>query len=133
MALTHEFVRSLFAKLSSDNPSEFFDSVSDDVKWAVLGTHPLAGEYTSKASFQRGTFDRLAPHFAGRLKLYTRSLLVDGDTAVVELFSRATTKGGIPFNNEYCWICRFSDGRIVEVRAYLDSALVTKVIEGETV
>lgn len=91
MAMTHEFVRSLFAKLSGDNPSEFFESVSEDVNWTVLGTHPLAGEYCSKASFRKATFERLARHFQESLKLFTRSILVDGETAVVELFTRATT------------------------------------------
>jgi ketosteroid isomerase-like protein len=29
----------------------FFDRVADDVNWTVMGTHPLAGTYTSKAAF----------------------------------------------------------------------------------
>jgi len=36
------------------------------------------------------------------------------------------------FNNEYCWVCRFDADRIVEVRTYLDSALVQKVIDAST-
>jgi ketosteroid isomerase-like protein len=29
---------------------------------------------------------------------------------------------GMHFDNRYCWLCRFEDDLIVEVRAYLDSA-----------
>jgi uncharacterized protein len=36
---------------------------------------------------------------------------------------------GKPFDNRYCWIARFSNGTIVEVRAYLDSALVKQLID----
>ncbi|MCZ3364819.1 MULTISPECIES: hypothetical protein [Methanobacterium] len=36
---------------------------------------------------------------------------------------------GLPFNNTYCWIVQFKNNIIVEVRAYVDSALVQKVIE----
>jgi ketosteroid isomerase-like protein len=38
-------------------------------------------------------------------------------------------RNGTPFRNRYCWICRFDHGKIVEVRAYLDSALVQKLID----
>jgi len=47
----------------------------------------------------------------------------------VELHSLATAKNGLRFDNRYCWLCRFSNGKIVEVRAYLDSALVARLFE----
>jgi uncharacterized protein len=55
--------------------------------------------------------------------------LVSGDWAVVELHSLATAKNGLRFDNRYCWVCRFEDDQIVEVRAYLDSALVARLFE----
>ena len=55
--------------------------------------------------------------------------LVSGDWSVVELHSLATAKNGLRFDNRYCWLCRFRDGKIVEVRAYLDSALVARLFE----
>jgi hypothetical protein len=33
------------------------------------------------------------------------------------------------FDNRYCWVCRFAAGKIVEVRAYLDSAIVARLFE----
>ena len=40
---------------------------------------------------------------------------------------------GRRFDNRYCWVIRFANDKIVEVRAYLDSALVQKLIdENET-
>jgi hypothetical protein len=32
------------------------------------------------------------------------------------------------FDNHYCWVTRFDRGAIVEVRAYLDSAMVAELI-----
>ncbi len=129
MAITSETVHSIFAKLASDTPEEFFQHVADEVSWTVLGTHPLAGHYTSKHDFQQATFTRLGRLFDDTLKLVTRQVLVEGDQAVVELFARATAKSGVQFNNDYCWVCRFGGEQIVEVRAYLDSALVAEVID----
>lgn len=126
--MTEDLVRSIFEKLSSDTPQDFFDHVSDAVSWDVLGTHPLAGHYSTKAAFQNATFERLGKLFDGPLRLYTRNVLFDGEWAAVELYAKATAKSGVPFHNEYCWICRFEGAVIVQVRAYLDSALVAQVI-----
>ena len=46
-----------------------------------------------------------------------------------ELPSEATAKNGLKFDNRYCWVCRFVKGTIVEVRAYLDSALVARLFD----
>jgi uncharacterized protein len=47
----------------------------------------------------------------------------------VELKSLSTALNGEPFDNTYCWMVHFSNGTIVEVRAYLDSALVQRLID----
>jgi ketosteroid isomerase-like protein len=57
------------------------------------------------------------------------NVFVTGDWAIVELRSLATAKNGFRFDNRYCWICRFSGDNIVEVRAYLDSALVARLFQ----
>ena len=64
-----------------------------------------------------------------RRELHVEHVLVSGDWAVVELHSDATAKNGLRFDNRYCWMCRFVNGTIVEVRAYLDSALVARLFE----
>ena len=56
-------------------------------------------------------------------------ILVDSDSAAVEMESLSSALNGKPFDNRYCWIVRFSEGTIVEVKAYLDSALVQRLID----
>jgi ketosteroid isomerase-like protein len=111
-----------------DTASDFFARVADDVSWTVEGTHPLAGTYTSKAAFTAATFDRLTPLMTDGVKLALQHLYVDGDTVIAELGATSTTLEGASFDNHYCWVCRFADDQvgaeIVEVRAYLDSAMV---------
>jgi ketosteroid isomerase-like protein len=38
-------------------------------------------------------------------------------------------KNGMRFDNYYCWVVYFRDEQIVTVRAYLDSAMVTRLFE----
>ena len=129
MTIQADYVRSLFANLENRRTDAFFDHVAENVTWTVMGTHPLAGTYHTKDDFLAHTFARLNKLLKEGVILRVTNLLVDGDTAVVELQSLSTALNGKPFDNRYCWVARFSDGTIVEVRAYLDSALVQRVID----
>ena len=129
MTIQAHYVRSLFANLENGRPEAFFNHVAQDVKWTVMGTHPLAGTYHTKENFLAHTFARLDKLLKEGVVLRVSNLLVDGDTAAVELESLSTALNGKPFDNRYCWIARFSNGTIVEVRAYLDSALVEQLID----
>ncbi|HYA63878.1 MAG TPA: nuclear transport factor 2 family protein [Candidatus Sulfotelmatobacter sp.] len=122
-------VRNIFKNLESGDGQQFFAHVADDVDWTVEGTHPLAGHYHSKADFVSHTFEKLNKVLPQGAELYVEHALVSEDWAVVELHSLATAKNGLRFDNRYCWVCRFEDGKIVEVRAYLDSALVARLFE----
>lgn len=117
-------VRALFAHLEHGEGSAFFEHVADDVDWTVEGHHPLAGHYHSKQDFLAGTFSKLGKVLPQGTQLVVQSVFIDGDWAIVELRSMATARNGMRFDNHYCWLCRFVDHRIVEVRAYLDSWLV---------
>ena len=115
----------LFSKLESPaTQPRFWARVADDVDWTVEGTHPLAGRYHSKQNFIDATFNRLDGVLQGGVKLRVEHLYVDGDTTIAELLSTSTSNEGALFANRYCWVCRFDGDTIVEVRAYLDSAMV---------
>ena len=119
----------LFANLATaETQPQFWARVSDEVDWSVLGTHPLAGRYVGKQQFINATFARLTGVLQGGAKLEVQNLLVDGDTVVAELASTSISNEGAPFDNKYCWVCRFDGDIIIEVRAYLDSTMVTYTV-----
>lgn len=120
-------IRAIFANLEHGDGGGFFAHVSDDVDWTVMGTHPLAGRYHSKAAFKAGTFDKLGKVLPQGTQLHVTNVVVASNIAVVELVSEATALNGMRFDNHYCWIVRFAGATIVEVRAYLDSAKVAEL------
>jgi ketosteroid isomerase-like protein len=122
-------VRTLFKNLEQGDGAEFFTKVADDVDWIVEGHHPLAGHYLSKSDFLAGTFAKLGKVLPSGTQLHVTNAMLCGDWAVVELASLATAKNGLRFDNKYCWLCRFENGKIVEVRAYLDSAMVQRLFD----
>ena len=125
--ITEVDVRKIFKGLEQGDGASFFEHVDDKVDWIVEGTHPLAGHYKSKSDFVAGTFAKLAKVLPNGAQLVVEHLVVKDDQAVVELHSLATAKNGLKFDNRYCWVCRFVNRTIVEVRAYLDSALVARL------
>ncbi len=127
MSIDERTVRSIFAGLEHGDGDAFFAHVADDVDWTVMGTHPLAGQYPSKRAFEEGTFNKLGKVLPGGAQLHVTSVIVSGDMAVVELVSDATARNGMRFDNHYCWVTRFDGNTIVEVRAYLDSAMVAEL------
>jgi len=122
-------IRALFKNLEQGDGAEFFTQVADDVDWIVEGHHPLAGHYRSKADFLAGTFAKLGKVLPSGTQLHVTNAMLCEDWAIVELASLATAKNGLRFDNKYCWLCRFENGKVVEVRAYLDSAMVQRLFD----
>ena len=51
--LDKKYVAEVFHNLEVKGQApKFLEKVADDVDWTVKGTHPLAGHYTSKKTFQ---------------------------------------------------------------------------------
>ena len=129
MSITAEYVSEIFKGLQEGDGAAFFAHVADDVDWTVIGTHPLAGEYLSKADFINCTFAKLSRVLPQGAQLHVEHLIVKDDQVVVELRSLATAKNGMRFDNRYCWNVCFETERIVRVRAYLDSAMVAQLLK----
>jgi uncharacterized protein len=129
MTMSITQIREIFKNLESGDGAAFFAHVAEDVDWIVQGTHPLAGHYRSKSDFLAHTFQKLAKVLPQGTQLHVTNVLVSGDWAIVELASLATAKNGLRFDNKYCWVIRLAGGKIVEVRAYLDSAIVQRLFD----
>ncbi|KAF2119454.1 hypothetical protein BDV96DRAFT_642478 [Lophiotrema nucula] len=137
--LTQAYVRSIFQHLTSGNAAEFFNKVVDDVDWLVTGeAHPLAGHWYSKKTFFDDSWSRVGEILQKPMQLNIEGVIVEpdgtglGGKAVVELRGLGgVLKNGNSYNNEYCWVTRFNEeGKIISVRAYLDTAKLRDALEG---
>jgi uncharacterized protein len=133
MAITPDSVQEIFKGLETGDGEAFFKHVADGVDWTVMGTHPLAGHYRSKRAFQQATFDKLSKVLPKGAQLRVTNVITTANMAVIELVSDATARNGMRFDNHYCWIVRFDGDCIVEVRAYLDSAMVAELFRQNSV
>jgi len=133
MAPSTEAIQDLFNQLSKqETQKNFFNQVSDNVNWWIVGQTPMSGTYNSKQDFMNATFEVLNKKvLGGPLLLNVRNIVVGGDSATAELEAiDAKCKNGMTYDMRYCWVVRFGEsGLIEEVRAYLDTDLLSRAIE----
>jgi ketosteroid isomerase-like protein len=95
-------------------------------RWRMIGTTPVSGTMIGVA----GVDEQMAG-FRRRLKRMTvviDSLICEGDTVVKIAHSDGLTVDGRPYRNELATVFRFTDGLVVEVIEFLDTALIETVI-----
>lgn len=119
-----ELVRTAFASWEQGDSRPFFQIVADDVTWRVIGATPVSGTYHSRSEFLAGAgklFDRFAEPLVARVTAVHEA----GDTVVLQWQGTSQGVNGRPYHQDYCWVLRLAEGRVVDVVAYLDTALVS--------
>ena len=106
-----------------------FRLLDDEVQWTVTGTTPISRLYTSRRDFVDNALKPLSALLDGAIDPTVINVLADGDQVVLQWDGSAKTKGGMPYMNRYCWVMRFTDGKVVEGLAYLDTELVSALFE----
>jgi uncharacterized protein len=122
-----KLVEDAFAKWSRGDGSAFFALLADDVHWTVIGSTPVSRTYTSKRAFQEGAVQPLGTKLAGAIMPTVRDILTDGEKVALQWEGRATAKNGTIYNQTYCWVMRFENGKVCEGTAYLDTELITQI------
>jgi len=90
MPVTIGQVETIFNHLNMGENNKFFEQVADYVCWTVMGTHPLEGTHNNKQEFISCTFGRLNKILKEGAVLKVNNIIVQGDTAVVEMESLST-------------------------------------------
>jgi len=89
-----------------------------------MGSHLFAGTYQGREAVRRARFLPILQGLEEGTEIEILALHEAGDVIVIELLTKPPSSGGVPCSMTYCWIARFRDGRIVEVHAYPDPAMV---------
>jgi uncharacterized protein len=125
---TKTLLERLFAAYERGDSQQLFDHVAENVHWIVSGRHALSGEYRSKREFVEATYERLAAVLREPVQPRVQRIIAEGDLAVVQWRGHATSIIDLPYDNDYCWVIRVAEERIVEVTAYLDGLLVEELL-----
>jgi uncharacterized protein (TIGR02246 family) len=123
-----KLMQEIFAGLADRNGALFTESMADDFRWINIGSNKWSGTFEGKEAVLRDLLGPLRAKLMARSRTVAHRFFADGDYVIVEARGDNVTKEGKPYNNEYCFVFRLSDGKIREVKEYADTALVEAVL-----
>jgi hypothetical protein len=111
-----------FARFSANDIAGALDTMADDATWWIAGKPELssAAGVHSKEQIAR-IFYNMAGQLKDGLKMTVKSVIAEGDKVAVEIESYGELRNGRIYNNEYHTSMTIRDGKISEVREYLDT------------
>ena len=104
----------------ANGSGNFFDLLTDDVRWTITGSSAYSKTYTNKKQFMEQAVKPLSDRLSGPVRPVVRNLYADGDVVVAIWDGTATATDGRPYRNTYCWAMTLREGRITHVVAFLD-------------
>ena len=112
-----------FDGLSRADARAFIDAMADDFTWIIEGQCRFSRSYQGKAAVQNDLVPALFANFASDYRNYADEIIAEGDRVVVLARGEVKTVRGEDYNNSYCFVIRMRDGKMVELREYMDTAL----------
>ena len=122
-------LRAAFDGLADADATAFLDLMAEDFTWIVEGQSKWSLRFEGKAAVQRDLIRPLFANFATPYRNHAEEFIAEGDRVVVPCRGEVTTKAGEDYNNSYCFVIRMRDGKMVELREYMDTALAERVLE----
>jgi ketosteroid isomerase-like protein len=104
-----------------------FALLADDVKWTNIGSTKFSGTYIGKQAIAENLLGPLFSQLKAGIDSQIERLTAEGDFVVAQTSGTAETMDGTPYNNTYCQVIRICDGRIADVKEYMDTALIDSV------
>lgn len=124
-----QIVLDAYAALNAGDAAGYFGRMTDDVLVTYFGSHRFSRTFRGKADIMQNFVPPLLERLDGSIKLHVINVVAEGDQVVVEARGEARTKDGRDYNNLYCILLKLKDGKIAEIREYMDTDL-TKAIFG---
>jgi uncharacterized protein len=128
-----KLIQEIFAVAGNPDPavrdrSLFVASLADDATWVVTGQYSWSRTFTGKQSILNDLHGHVRSRLVERARTIAHRFIADGDCVVVEAKGDNLTKEGVRYDNDYCLVFRFENGKIKEVREYCDSILTEKAL-----
>ncbi|HQR97485.1 MULTISPECIES: nuclear transport factor 2 family protein [unclassified Polaromonas] len=124
-----QLMQAIFAELAQGNGRPFVDAMADDFCWILPGRTAWSRRYEGKQAVRDELLRPLFAQFADTYTNQATRFIAEGDMVVVECCGQVNTKKGKPYNNTYCYVCRFEGGQLRELVEYLDTQLVDAALD----
>jgi len=115
-------------KAEQGNTGIFISLMADDIIWTVIGNTAYSGTYHSKDELLNNLAKRVRMQLKQEVKMKFTRFIAEENLVVVESIGSSLTINGEPYDNHYCEIYEFRNGKISSAKVYLDTDLIRSVL-----
>lgn len=122
--ITKEFFEAL-----SNGSDKYLDFYTDESIIWTAGNNAIGGTRTKKevVSFAQNILSA----FPTGITFNITGLTAEDERVAVEISGEAIHASGETYNNQYHFLLRIKDGKILELKEYMDTQLAAKILLGE--
>jgi len=126
MAQEKQRIIEVMTALAEGNDQPFPDAMHRDIRWIWMGSGDLSRTFDGKEAVLNELWQSVKTDIAQPFRVKANLILAEGAYVVVEGQGHNKTPSGKEYNNRYCWIMKMVEGKIVELREYMDTDLVRR-------
>lgn len=126
-------MQDIFDELSKGNDSLFIEAMADEMQWIWMGSGQWSKTFDGKNQILSELWSAVRQTLKPPYKVFANNFIADGDFVTVEAVGQNTTPDGKTYDNKYCWVCQIVNGRIYELKEYMDTDLVTKTFSEKSI
>ena len=117
-----QLLKDIFDALGKGDRTLFVNALHDDLVMQVMGSSSWSQTVHGKRKFLEDFFGHVASRLSARSPNTPIHYLADEDWVVVEAKGNMVAIDGRTYNNDYCLHYRIANGKIVEMKEYMDTA-----------
>jgi uncharacterized protein len=121
-------IADIYDALAKGDTSVFAKACHPDYVWRFPGHYSWAKRFEGQDVIQLQLIMPLYALFATQYKAHAINIMGEGDCVVAEVRGDVMTKTGQRYNNEYCFVFKFKNSKIIEVVEYCDTDLIERVL-----
>jgi uncharacterized protein len=127
----------MWQAFSSRDPSKAEPFLASGAVWIAPPGNATAQYFGREAGMKgrdeiiRFIFEDFRKLFSSGVKTDFKGVYADDDTVITELTLSATLANGRHYKNDYCFIHALKDGRVVEIREFMDTYNGHRMIFGD--
>jgi uncharacterized protein len=123
-----DLVQAFFGALNRADSAALLAAYAEDGRCVTMGNTLISGSYGREqiAAYAGG----ILQVFPQGIRFTVTAMTAEGERVAVEAESAGLHVSGKPYSNQYHFLFRFRDGKIVEFKEYMDTERVTEILCG---
>ena len=121
-------VRDFFAALNAGDVDAIVNAYADDGCVQTMGSTLISGTFSKpEIAASAGAIFEVFPQ---GLKFEICDMVAEGEKVAVEAVSEGEHVSGQTYSNEYHFLFEFRDGKLLKLKEYMDTEMITDVLCG---